>query len=268
MEKESTLIKITPDSYKMEHLKPGAEVINLVDIQTPNGEGIISKGSKFNVVRLLNQNKYPGGFVINFEGDEWGFYLGRGAEWWGILEEDEDEDEINIDYLIGGGGNIDIGISEFETIPYNIYRVLSQKQAVGRKELIEKVIILEAPHPSKRRNIRNTIESAIDNLLNKGFLFMLKDMSKILLTPKGKEFFEEESIQNEEEEEIDNSVLIGELKKGKTIIVDNPDVISKLQQNPNLYFLVHNEKGTYDLGAVYDERVKDWVIARKYKQEI
>ncbi|MCK9471495.1 MAG: hypothetical protein M0Q88_07070 [Bacilli bacterium] len=267
MKKESELLRITPSSYRKGELRIGDDLIALTEIRSKAGD-VINRGDKYKAVRLLEQSKYPGGFVINYKGKEWGFYLGEGAEWWGILKEDKDEDEINMEYLIGERGEVDIGISEFETIPYNIYKVLEEKHILPRKDLVEEVIILENPSSSSRRNIKNTIETAINNLLNKGYLTRLRSSNSILLTPQGKEFFEQDTSPEIDEKIINNEILLRELQKGKTIIVDTPELIKELKKYPNIYFLVKNHKGTYDLGAVYSEELDDWVVARKYRREI
>lgn len=268
MKKTAELIKITPSSYKSGDLKIGDSVVSLTTITSDNGN-VINRGEKYKIKRLLNQDEYPGGFVINYHGSEWGFYVDNGAEWWGIVKEDKDEDEINIEYLIGGEGNIDIGISEFETIPYTIYKVLDKEHIITRKDLVEKVAQLENPHSLSRAKIRNSIESAINSLLNKGYLALMRHSSNILLTPPGKRFFEYKGSQEEvSEKTIDNEILIKELQKGKTIVVDDSEIIDILKKYPDIYFLIQNEKGTYDLGAVYSKFSKDWVISRKYRQSL
>ncbi len=263
MKRKGELIEITPISYKKGDLRIGNAVIALTDIRSREGDNI-KKGERYKVIRLLEQSKYPGGFIINYNGKEWGFYLGEGAEWWGILKEDKDDDEISIEYLIGGVGETDIGITEFETIPYTIYKIVDEKHIINIKDLVNEVAMRENLFTPKEKNV---IRAAINNLMRKGYLAMLERSNNVLLTPQGKKFFEEDTTEVEEQEIIDNNILIKEIKKGKTVIVDDPDIIEIMKKHPNLYFLVENDKGTYDLGAIYNKESKNWIIARKYRRE-
>lgn len=259
---------ITPDSFYQDLLRPGAKVISTTTITSFDGKEVLPKHSVHTITRLLDQNKFPGGFVIRVDGKEWGFYLDGGqAEAWLIQTKSNPATETK------ETGVVDRGVSEYETIPYRIYQVLTETDFMTLKELVAAVFQAEGFSYSSRRKIVPVIEDAIASLIREGYIAEIPITStnvKIMLTPKGKKFFESD-VQPEQIEEdnlidyTDPSVVSNLFDQKQNVSISDKDIIQELQNQEDTFFLVPNDSGTFDIAAVKDPATGKWNISQKYK---
>ena len=171
-------IKLDSNSIHDGVLSIGDKVTVAREIFSKDGKHKISPGDQYEVVGFLPEN-YAGGFIIDYNGQQWGFWFegGMADHFMKVSESKQDSLEQN-----------------YGEIPYKILKVLHFNNFLTIKELIEMLFEEElSVSPENTKKVKNDIISAVQELKNQGMIGITritkKDQKTYIITEKGRTFF-------------------------------------------------------------------------------
>jgi hypothetical protein len=170
--------QLNEDSIKEGKLKIGDYVTPTTTIVSPEETLAVYPGEFYRVVEFL-PSKYKGGFVIDVEGNKWGFWFskeGLGKYFQKVEMSKQDKMEVT-----------------YGELPYKILQTLDEKGLLSLDNIVEIVLNqkLSVP-PENVRKVKTEIIKAVYALQELQFIaptVVVKDGQKTyMITPKGKQY--------------------------------------------------------------------------------
>jgi hypothetical protein len=173
-------IKLSKDSVKNGVLQLQDEVTVTRRITSQDGNHSIEPNDFYKVVGFLPP-EYEGGFIIDYNGNEWGFWFNGGMGEYFIKVEQEKEDEMG---------------SRYGELPYKILKVLNTNNFLTVKELTSFLIINEMSIvPENLKKEKDNILRTIRYLESLGMIGVTKitkkDQVTYAITEKGRNYFKQ-----------------------------------------------------------------------------
>jgi len=173
-------IKLSKDSVKNGVLQLQDEVTVTRKILSQDEKYSIEPDDFYKVVGFL-PSEYEGGFIIDYDGRQWGFWFNGGMGEYFVKVEREKEDEMS---------------SRYGELPYMILKVLNTNNFLTVKELTSTLITNEinvAPENLKKE--KDNILRTIRYLESLGMIGVTKitkkDQVTYAITEKGRNYFKQ-----------------------------------------------------------------------------
>lgn len=173
--------KLTPRSIKNGELKIGDKVTPIEEIHSPDGKYTLFPGDVYSIKGFLpNVSPYKGGFIIDYDGNSWGFWFddkGSAQYMEKIIESKQDIVE-----------------DRFGDTLYKILKILEEYKLLSQDALVETVMNEEmAVPPDRKRKVQTEVIKAIYSLLSYGYIGTTKynreeGQKSFMITEKGKQY--------------------------------------------------------------------------------
>jgi hypothetical protein len=175
-------IQLNKNSIKDGTLNIGDKVSSDIDIVSQDRNNQIKSGNTYEVVKFL-PSQYAGGFIIDFNGQEWGFWFGNngmGEHFQKVVTSKDDE----------------VG-EKYGELPHMVALVLYYNKMLSLKDLLNKVVNERMNvAPENVKAVKSEILNAIHYLKGKGYVATLSGLGSatqpmLSITDKGRKFIEE-----------------------------------------------------------------------------
>jgi hypothetical protein len=173
---------LTKNSVSDGELEIGDSVTSTREIKSTDDKYSILPGDIYKVKGFLpNQNPYKGGFIIDFNGQPWGFYFNGGqAEYFNKVEMSKQ----------------DIMETRYEGLPYKILTTLTKHNFLSLKELIDTIVDQQMSVPPESiKKVKNELTRAIYSLQSLGLIGVTKitggEGKVFAVTEKGRRYLNE-----------------------------------------------------------------------------
>lgn len=175
-------LPLTRDSVNNGELEIGDSVTPTKEVKSIDDRYSILPGDLYRVKGFLpNQNPYKGGFIIDFNGQPWGFYFNGGqAEYFNKVEMSK-QDIMEIQY---------------GDLPYKILHTLAKHNFLYLKDLVDIVVNQQMSVPPENiKKVKNEITRATYSLQALGLVGVTRitgEEGKVFaVTEKGRRYLNE-----------------------------------------------------------------------------
>lgn len=170
------------ESIKRKELEIGDKVTPLREVTSNQGQYVLLPGDLYSVKGFLpNVSPYKGGFIIDYKGQDWGLWFGRGGG----------ADNL-VKVVMSRTDKIE---EEYEDLLYKILKVVEEAKIISIDDLIETVINtqLTVP-PEKVKQVKMRVTKAIQALQIESMIATARYLEKgkilYMITDKGRKYLE------------------------------------------------------------------------------
>jgi hypothetical protein len=176
-----TLTDLDENSVASGKLKIGDFVTPKVVISSPDETHYVYPDKFYKVVKFLPPKKYPGGFIIDADGETWGFWFGK--------------DGLGDQFQKAEFTKQEVMEEKYGELPYKVLSLLKEKQLLTLDEIVNILLKekLSVP-PENVKSVKNEIIKTIYALQELNFIVPTRVKKKgqrtFMLTNSGKQYLE------------------------------------------------------------------------------